>query len=432
MNYVFLACQVAIALVIMHVILGAVAYLILLERKVASWIQDRLGPNRAGPHGLLQPIADGVKFVLKEEFIPKNADVKLFILAPILILTPALCGFAILPWGGILRAGSSIFGYITPVKWAVMAADPSIGVLWVLAMAGLSTYGIVLGGWASGSKFSFLGGLRATAQMLSYEIPLALALMTVVLLSGTMNLESIVENQDHYFGHILPAWNIFIHPIAFVLFVTTVFAESNRAPFDLAECEAELVGGYHTEYSSMKFALFFLAEYFSMVTGAAVAVCLFLGGWHLPYLDHVLYGHTQPFDGGWLGVLLKFLVFSGKIVLFCFFYMWIRWTLPRFRFDQLMNLAWRGMIPLALADFVLTAVVVFLKQIGHEGGGGALGAFAVNNAALLVFIFNIALAAAAILILSQHKRPALNERVPVPGSRYNPELARRALALESA
>ena len=424
MNYVFLACQVAIALAIMHGILGAVAYLILLERKVASWIQDRIGPNRAGPHGLLQPIADGVKFILKEEFIPKNADKSLFILAPILILTPALCGFAILPWGGVLKQGSSILGYITPTNWTITAADPSIGVLWVLAMAGLSTYGIVLGGWASGSKFSFLGGLRATAQMLSYEIPLALALMSVVLLSGSMNLNEIVRDQAHYFGHILPAWNIFIHPIAFVIFTTTVFAEANRAPFDLAECEAELVGGYHTEYSSMKFALFFLAEYFSMVTGAGVAVALFLGGWHLPYLDHLIYGHTQTAESGWLGVLLKFCVFAGKIGLFCFFYMWIRWTLPRFRFDQLMNLAWRGMIPLALADFVLTAVVVFLKQTDVP--------FAVQYGSLLVFLFNIGLAVAAILILSQHKRPAINERVPVPGSRYNPELARRALAVEGA
>ncbi|NNM85519.1 MAG: NADH-quinone oxidoreductase subunit NuoH [Phycisphaerales bacterium] len=416
---IFIA-HLVFAVVVFHVILGLIAYLILLERKTASWIQDRIGPNRVGPQGLLQPIADGVKFILKEEFIPANADRWLFMLAPIVIITPALCGFAVIPWGGFLAAGTKlpewipfIGGWAFPHNIAVMVANPNIGVLFVLAAASLGVYGVVLGGWASGSKYSFLGGMRATAQMVSYEIPLALSLMSVAVVAGTLKLSSITGDQASYFSSLsfVPAWNVFMQPVAFFLFITCIFAEANRLPFDLAECESELVGGYHTEYSSMKFALFFLAEYASMITGSAVAVALFLGGWHLPWLDKLIYHGSQPAVAGWGGVLLKFVVFWAKVVGFLFFYMWIRWTLPRFRFDQLMNLAWRGMIPLSLGTFLMAALFVELKQRGiieHRGW---------------LLLGNVLLFAGVLLVGKLRKQAPgdVNRRMAVIGSRYNPQ-----------
>ena len=415
MNGILIA-KIIIALVIMQMILGLIAYLILLERKTAAWIQDRVGPNRVGPQGLLQPIADGVKFILKEEFIPKQADKILFLLAPMAILTPALCGFAVIPWGGILAKGSSVFGlWYFPEDFPVMVSNTSVGVLVAVACAGLATYGVVLGGWASGSKYSFLGGLRATAQMLSYEVPLALSLMAVLLTVGTLNLETMIESQTGYFLDFIPKWNLFVHPMAALIFTTAIFAEANRTPFDLAECESELVGGYHTEYSSMKFALFFLAEYGSMITGSAVMVALFLGGWHLPWLDLAYYHHSQPAITGWLGVLVKFLVFWGKVIAFLFFYMWIRWTLPRFRFDQLMNLAWRGMIPIALAGLMITALVVYLERAVGLGHGR-----------IWMLVGNLILFGITLMVLSRRPPRSSNRRVPVPNSRYNPQLRQMA------
>jgi NADH-quinone oxidoreductase subunit H len=425
MNGILIA-KIIIALVIMQMILGLIAYLILLERKTAAWIQDRVGPNRVGPQGLLQPIADGVKFILKEEFIPRNADKFLFLLAPIAILTPALCGFAIIPWGGILEKGSSVFGlWSFPENFPVMVSNASAGVLIALACAGLATYGVVLGGWASGSKYSFLGGLRATAQMLSYEVPLALSLMAVLLTVGSLNLETIIQSQVHYAFGVIPAWNIFIHPLAALIFATAIFAEANRTPFDLAECESELVGGYHTEYSSMKFALFFLAEYGSMITGSAIMVALFLGGWHLPWLDQIpalhkyLYGATDPFATGWVGVLIKFAVYWGKVIAFLFFYMWVRWTLPRFRFDQLMNLAWRGMIPIALAALLITATVMYFEREYH-----------LLHSRLVILGANLVLFAIVLGVLSRRPPKNQNKRIPVPSSRYNPQF--RQLATHEA
>jgi NADH-quinone oxidoreductase subunit H len=415
-----LIAKVVLALIIMQMLLGLISYLILLERKTAAWIQDRIGPNRTGPKGLLQPIADGVKFILKEEFIPKNADKALFLLAPIAILTPALCGFAIIPFGGVLRGGSSIFGWWSfPENFPFMVSNPSAGVLIAVAMAGLSTYGVVLGGWASGSKFSFLGGLRAAAQMLSYEVPLALSLMAVLVVVGTLNLEEVVLAQAGYWAGFIPKWNIFEHPVAAVIFITAIFAEANRTPFDLPECESELVGGYHTEYSSMKFALFFLAEYAAMITGAAVMVAVFLGGWHLPWIDLAIYHEPQGLHevSGWGGVLLKFCVYWAKVVAFLFFYMWVRWTLPRFRFDQLMNLAWRGMIPMALAGFLATTVVVFLQR-----------AINLRYGPLWIFLANIAIFVVTLAILSRRPPKGTNKRIPVAGSRYNPQFAKQLAA----
>ncbi|HEY4328160.1 MAG TPA: NADH-quinone oxidoreductase subunit NuoH [Phycisphaerae bacterium] len=414
-----LIAKIVIAVVIMQMILGLIAYLILLERKTAAWIQDRLGPNRVGPEGLLQPIADGVKFILKEEFIPQAADKILFLLAPVAILAPALCGFAIIPWGGTLQAGSSVFGlWSFPENFPVMVSNTNVGVLIALAAAGLATYGVVLGGWASGSKYSFLGGLRATAQMLSYEVPLALSLMAVLITVGTLNLETVIQSQTEYFLGFIPKWNIFIHPVAALIFTTAIFAEANRTPFDLAECESELVGGYHTEYSSMKFALFFLAEYGSMITGSAIMVGLFLGGWHLPWVDLLYYHGSQPETTGWLGVLLKFVVYWGKVIVFLFFYMWVRWTLPRFRFDQLMNLAWRGMIPVALAGLLVTSVVMYLER-----------AINLQHIHIWILVGNLAIFAVVLAVLSRRPPRALNRRVPVPSSRYNPQF--KTMAVET-
>jgi NADH-quinone oxidoreductase subunit H len=406
-----LIAKIVFALIIIQMMLGLISYLILLERRTAAWIQDRVGPNRVGPQGLLQPIADGAKFILKEEFIPKNADRFLFLLAPIAILTPALVGFAIVPWGGVLEAGSSVFGlWSFPENWPVMVSNASSGVLVAVAAAGLATYGVVLGGWASGSKYSFLGGLRAAAQMLSYEVPLALSLMAVLLTVGTLSLESMVESQVSYAYGFIPRWNILIHPMAFLIFMTSIFAEANRTPFDLPECESELVGGYHTEYSSMKFALFFLSEYASMITGAAVLVAMFLGGWHLPWIDNLLYGGPQPAVTGWAGVLLKFAVFWGKVTAFLFFYMWVRWTLPRFRFDQLMNLAWRGMIPIALAGLLITALVMYLERD-----------FGLLHGRLFILGGNLMLFAVTMFVLAKRPPKNPNKRVPVTTSRYNPQ-----------
>jgi len=418
MNGILIA-KIVVALIVMNMMLGLIAYLILLERKTAAWIQDRLGPNRVGPGGLLQPLADGVKFILKEEFIPKAADKALFLLAPVAIFTPALCGFAIIPWGGILAKDASVLGlWKFPENFPVMVSNTHVGVLIALAATGLATYGVVLGGWSSGSKYSFLGGLRAAAQMLSYEVPLALSLMAVLLTVGSLNLESVVESQVDYFAGFIPKWNIFVHPVMAVIFIAAIFAESNRTPFDLPECETELVGGYHTEYSSMKFALFFLAEYASMVTGSAIMVAVFLGGWHLPWVDLAIYHQAQPAVSDWIGAALKFGVFWGKVVGFLFFYMWVRWTLPRFRFDQLMRLAWRGMIPVALAGLLMTACVIFLeKQINLQHGRiWILG----GNVVLFVVILGV---------LARRRPGNPNRRVPVPTSRYNPQF--RTMAVEN-
>jgi NADH-quinone oxidoreductase subunit H len=291
-----------------------------------------------------------------------------------------------------------------------MVSNASSGVLIALACAGLATYGVVLGGWASGSKYSFLGGLRATAQMLSYEVPLALSLMAVLLTVGTLNLETVIDSQVQYAFGFIPKWNVFVHPVAFVIFATAIFAEANRTPFDLAECESELVGGYHTEYSSMKFALFFLAEYGSMITGSAILVALFLGGWHLPWIDLAIYHGPQPLVTGWIGVLIKFAVYWGKVIAFLFFYMWVRWTLPRFRFDQLMNLAWRGMIPIALASLLISGFVMYFE-----------GAYNLQHGRLVILAANIVLFAVVLGILARRPPKTQNKRVPVPSSRYNPQ-----------
>jgi len=332
--------------VVFLVMLGVVAYCIYYERKIAAWTQDRPGPNRVGPWGFFQPIADGLKFVFKEDVIPGHVDKPLYVLAPAMIFLVGFIGFAAIPWGGKL----SLDGRLVQVQ----VANPDIGLLYILGVASMGVYGVVLGGWASNNKYSFYGAIRATAQMLSYEIPMGLCILVVVLTMGTLRLEEITVEQTGYWLGWIPQWNVFLHPLAFLILFVTALAESNRTPFDLAEAEQELVGGYHTEYSALKFGMFFLAEYGHMITGSAFIAVLFLGGWHFPWLSW-----TQPEATQWYAVLAKIAVISLKIVAFLFLMMWIRWTLPRFRFDQLMRLAWKGLIPVTLALFMLAAILLY-------------------------------------------------------------------------
>ena len=328
-------------LIVMAVILTSVAACILAERKIAAFIQDRKGPNRVGPWGLFQSIADGLKFLLKEDITPANVDRPIFFLATAMSFIIAMLGFAIIPWGGDLHLPWMAEGATVSTQ----VADLNVGVLYILAVGSLSVYGIVLAGWASNNKYAFYGGMRATAQMLSYEVPLGLGILCLLLSTGDLRLDAMVSQQVSS-----GVWNVFLHPIAFLLVLISTFAETNRAPFDLAEAEQELVGGFHTEYSSMKFALFFLGEYAHMITSSALMVAMFFGGWHL-------WGVTDPASTSVVAVLLKLFVFAVKVILFLVFFMVIRWTVPRFRFDQLMRLAWRGLVPIGLALVVLTALL---------------------------------------------------------------------------
>ncbi|MHC4833348.1 MAG: NADH-quinone oxidoreductase subunit NuoH [Planctomycetota bacterium] len=388
-----------VIVVMLHVILGGCAYAILLERKLSAWMQDRVGPNRVGPKGLLQPIADGLKFILKEEYAPKGVDRAVFTLAPAFIMLPAMLGFVVIPWAGTLDLSTLPFGLAELFggeSWKVnlIGADINIGVIFLLATASLGVYGVALGGWASNSKFSFLGGLRASAQMISYEIPMGLALLVVILMAGSVTPYGIVEAQREN------GWFLLQQPIAAILFYVCMLAESNRTPFDLAEAESELVGGYHTEYSSMRFAMFFLAEYFHMITGAAFFAMLFLGGFSVNPLP---FGWDLPVEGGLGLMLVQFGVVLGKTFLMVAFAMAIRWTIPRFRFDQLMRLAWEGMIPLSLLVVLVTAVSVYLG-LEHWMWLGSIGCV------VLVYV----------VLPLMPRQTNVNKRIPIVGSRFSP------------
>jgi NADH-quinone oxidoreductase subunit H len=336
-----LITSVVVIVLVLHLALGLAAYFILLERKVSAWVQDRVGPNRVGWMGLLQPIADGIKLFFKEDFTPKSADKGLFMLAPALTVIPAMIGFLVIPWGGYLEIGETTV--------AIVGANINIGVIYIVATASLGVYGVALGGWASNNKYSFLGGLRASAQIISYEIPMGLTLLCVVLVAGTLLPQTIVAQQ------LEGQWNILQQPLVAILFYVCLLAEANRAPFDLAESEQELVGGWHTEYSSMRWALFFMGEYIHMFVGAAFFTTLFLGGWSL----NPITGWDLPATGGILLIALQFGIVLAKVVFLVFLAMMVRWTLPRFRFDQLMRLAWEGMIPTALLLVLIVSVFVF-------------------------------------------------------------------------
>jgi NADH-quinone oxidoreductase subunit H len=318
-------------------LINASAILVLAERKIMGFMQQRYGPYLVGPHGVLQPLADILKLLFKEELRPKGADKWLFTLAPILSVTAAFAAFAAVPWG----AETTFFGLLDePVSLG--AADLNVGVLVVFAITSMGVYGIVLAGWASNSKYSLLGGLRASAQMISYELSYATSLAAVILLAGTLSLREVVDSQAGSWFGFIPQWYVFLQPIGFIIYVIAGIAETNRAPFDFPEAEQELVSGYNTEYSSVRFALFPQAEYINMVTMSGVATTLYLGGWHGPLI---------PPEYGWIWFLVK-------VGLILFVYIWMRWTVPRYRYDQLMAFGWKWLFPASVINLIVTAAVV--------------------------------------------------------------------------
>jgi len=330
-------------LIVFAVTMLTVLIMIYAERRVSAFMQGRLGPNRVGPQGLLQPIADGIKFLMKEDIIPAGVDKPVYLLAPAMLLIPALMTFAVIPFG----ASITLFGRNIPLQ----VADINVGILYILALTSIGVYGLVLAGWSSNSKYPLIGGLRSSAQLISYELAMGLAIVSIVLLAGSLRLNDIIANQQGYFF----SWNICKQPLAFLIFLIAIYAETNRLPFDLTEAEQELVGGYHTEYSSMKFAMFFMAEYANMITGAALTVTLFFGGWDVPFINESSMGIP--------GVILSILSFAFKTAFFLFLYIWVRWTFPRFRYDQLMNIGWKVLLPLALINIFITAGYLTLATL---------------------------------------------------------------------
>lgn len=311
------------------------------ERKVAAWIQDRRGPNRAGPFGLLQPLADGGKLFFKEEIIPATANKFLFILGPSMAMLTACLTSAVIPWGDVLNIGGK--------DVSLQIADVNIGVLWIMAVVGMGVYGIMIGGWASNNKFSLMAACRGASQVISYELPMGLALIALFMLSGSLSLKDIVEQQR------TGLWYVVLQPIGFMIFLICAFAECNRTPFDLPEAENELNGGYHLEYSSMKLGFYLFAEYINMFISSALMATLYFGGYSFPYMDSL---GLSPNLVTILGIAALFL----KTLFFIFFFMWVRWTLPRFRYDQLMKLGWKVLIPLALLNMLITGAVVLYRQ----------------------------------------------------------------------
>jgi len=329
--------QLVILGFIFFMLLNSAAVMVYVERKVAAKIQQRMGPWLVGPRGVLQPLADIVKLMFKEELRPRAADGFLFALAPVLSATAAFTAFSVVPFG----AETTFFGLLDhPIPLQV--ADVNVAVLVVFAVTSMGVYGIVLAGWSSNSKYSLLGALRSSAQMISYELSYGLALASVLVIAGSLSLREIVDAQAGSWLHVIPRWYLFLQPLGFFIYMTAGVAETNRAPFDFPEAEQELVAGYHTEYSSMSFAMFFMAEYINMVTVSAVATDLFLGGWHGPFLPESL---------GWIWFVLK-------VALLLFFYVWMRWTLPRYRYDQLMQFGWKVLLPLSVINLLLTSAGV--------------------------------------------------------------------------
>ena len=312
------------------------------ERKVAAFLQDRLGPDRAGPSGILQPLADGLKMFMKEEIIPVVSNKFLFILGPSLAMMTAMMAGVLIPWGSTL--------IISGQEFALQITDLNIGVLYVFAVVSIGVYGIMIGGWASNNKYSLLGAIRASAQMISYEVAMGISIIALVMTTGTLSLGEIADLQK---GGDWNMWNVVYQPLGFLIFITCAFAECNRAPFDLPECETELIGGYHTEYSSMKLGFYLFAEYINMFVSSAVLSTLYFGGYNFPFMNDLGLSHNVITI---LGTLFLF----GKIFFFIFFFMWVRWTLPRFRYDQLMNLGWKVLLPLSIANLLITALVLIL------------------------------------------------------------------------
>ena len=329
---------------VLAVMLTTVPIMVWVERRGSALIQDRLGPNRVGPFGLLQPVIDVVKLLTKENLRPEGVKTFLYLLAPVIAIAISLSTFIAVPFGK--DSGLELFGQ--PVDGFIVAPNLNIGVLYIFAIASLAVYSVVLAGWSSNNKFALYGGIRASAQAISYELAMTVAVVGVLMSAGSLNLQQIVDAQTGIWLGSLPRWNVFPQLLGAVTFMVAVFAETNRLPFDLPEAEAELVAGYHTEYSSMGFAAFYMSEYLHMFVGASLITVLFFGGWNLPWID-------IPFNG-WTGALLSIGVFATKVALFMWFFVWVRWTLPRFRYDQLMALGWKVMIPLATLNFLWVGV----------------------------------------------------------------------------
>jgi len=373
----FLVSSIIKIVVVFTVIMVGVALLTLAERRICAWMQDRLGPNRVGPQGLLQPAADGLKNLLKEETLPAQADKVLFMLAPAMSFVPALLTFAVIPFATPL-----------PTPWGevdMVVANLPVGFLYILAFGSLGVYGIVLAGWASNNKYSLLGGLRASAQMISYEIAMGMSTVAVLLLAGNVTLTDVIAKQSQS----LFTWNVFPLSLAFFVFIVAAFAETNRLPFDLPEAEGELIAGYHTEYSAMKFSMFYIAEYSNMVTASALMTTLFFGGWDIPFTT---WDNTPPWSP--LKTVLTLGVFSFKVLVFLFLYIWVRWTLPRFRYDQLMALGWKVMLPLALGYLTVIATAIWILH-------GLLGWDYDRRFGLALFGLNVLLALPLLFVLDR-------------------------------
>jgi NADH-quinone oxidoreductase subunit H len=373
----FLVSSIIKLLVIFTFTMVGVALLTWLERRVCAWMQDRMGPNRVGPFGLLQPAADGLKNIVKEETYPATADFWTFILAPAVSFTPALLTFAVIPFGAPLHT-----------RWGdvpLVVADLPVGFLYILAISSLGVYGIVLAGWSSNNKYALLGGLRASAQLISYEIAMGMSTVAVLLVAGNVALSEVVARQQES----LFQWNIFPLSLAFFIFIVAAFAETNRVPFDLPEAEGELVAGYHAEYSSMKFSMFYIAEYSNMVTASALMATLFFGGWDIPFTHW-----DESGDPTLLKTVATAAAFFAKTFFFLFLYIWVRWTLPRFRYDQLMALGWKVMLPLALIYLTVIATAIWFF---HDFLGWAYD----TRFSLALFAVNVALAIPLLFVLDR-------------------------------
>ncbi|MGO1243717.1 MAG: NADH-quinone oxidoreductase subunit NuoH [Sphingobacterium sp.] len=343
MESAFILEKLILVVIVFTVSLVIAMYSTLAERKIAGFMQDRHGPDRAGFAGILQPLCDGGKFFFKEEIIPAGAHKSLFVIGPTLAIITACISSAVIPWGGNLTIGDRVV--------SLQVADINVGILYIFGVVALGVYGIMIGGWASNNKFSLMGAIRAASQSISYEIAMGLSIIALLMVSGTLSMSEIVAQQSGFVN-----WNIWVQPLGFLIFITCSFAECNRVPFDLPECETELVGGYHTEYSSMKLGLYMFSEYINMFVSSALMAALYFGGYNFPFM------HELGLSENWI-TIIGVLVFFVKIFGFIFFFMWIRWTLPRFRYDQLMNLGWKMLIPLAIANIVLTGVITVVKDL---------------------------------------------------------------------
>lgn len=343
----FLIYKTILVIVIFAVSLVVAMYSTYGERKIAAFMQDRIGPNRAGPFGILQPLADGVKMFMKEEIIPDVSNKALFILGPCIAMLTACMTGVVIPWGDAITIGGE--------KYSLQITDINIGVLYMFGVLSIGVYGVMIGGWASNNKFSLLGAIRASSQMISYEVAMGLSIIALVMMTGTISLKEITEQQA---GGNWNMWNVVYQPVGFLIFLICAFAETNRTPFDLPECETELVGGYHTEYSSMKLGFYLFAEYINMFISSAVIATLYFGGYNFPFM------HDLGLSDNLITILGVVALFA-KIFFFIFLYMWVRWTVPRFRYDQLMNLGWKILIPLSIGNIMLTGLITLLRQKYH-------------------------------------------------------------------